>query len=118
MKYIKVKEDVKFELEQDGVKTKHVWSFYRYLKEVVVTDHSMGFGYRALKLGVSIKNKFHGVEVGTWVELRDSQYDMIKTAVTQPKSLTKEREILELFIPFMDAIVEEAQDTNPDDVSK
>lgn len=114
MKYIKVKDDIHFEIESTGVKTVEIWSFYRYLQDVVVRDHAMGFGYKSLKNGVEIKKKFSKAEVGTWVGIDDVQYDKIKVAVLHPKSIVKERSILELFIPFMEAIVEESQDTKPE----
>lgn len=114
MKYIKVKDEIRYELEENGVKTVEHWSFYRYLEEIVVRDHAMGFGYRSLKNGVEIKKKFKSAEIGTWVGLDDIQYDKIKVAVLHPKSIVKERSILELFISFMEAIVEEAQDRKPD----
>lgn len=111
MKYVQVKDDIQIMAngqlwrESDG-KAMPPWSFARYLENVVLPDPAMGTGYKALKACAIIESQFAGAAMGSWISVEEEHWNMLKTAIENPKGGGISPGILRQFIPFMDAVLE------------
>jgi len=109
MKYVQVLKDILVISIEGKNERQEIWSFYKYLLELVLSDLAMGTGYAYTKARSIIKEKFRKAKVGDWVELEDEQWKLLRLVLIEPKgspnTFQKSLDVLEQFIPFMEAIV-------------
>lgn len=120
MKHIKVPKDIQIMLngvawkDSDGSEMKP-WSFGRYLENIVLPDPAIGpAGYKTYKACAIIDAKFEAAATDTWVEIEDEHWNMLKTAIQEPKGGGVHQGVLRQLIPFMDAVLE-AKNDKPDE---
>ena len=110
MKYVQVKEDIQIFVDgkqwtdSSGV-VMPPWTFARYLENIVLVDPAMGTTYRALKSCDIVGEQFKDVIPGAWVPVEDAHWEMLKSAIENPKGSGVLSSILRQFIPFMDAVL-------------
>lgn len=111
MKYIEVKPDIQIMVDGEPWRdtTNNImkpWSFHRYLENIVLPDPSMGTGYKSLKACAIIDEQFKQAEPNSWIGVEEEHWNMLKTAIEEPRGSGVSPSILRQFIPFMDAVFE------------
>lgn len=120
MKYVQVLPDIPVTYTEGKTERTELWSFYRYLSELVLTDLAMGTGYPYLKARSILKEQFKQAKVGDWVKLEDDPWKLIANAINEPKgspaTFQRPLDMLQQFIPFMEAVLLHSKDEKPETV--
>lgn len=111
MKYVQIPPSINITLENGEIQE---WSFWVYVRAVIMKDHTMGLGRKDLKMGLYLQKLFKIAKVGDWVEIDDSYHELICKTVDNPKRLTVDRSVAEQLLPFADRITDEAVDQIPE----
>ena len=118
MRFIQVPEDIQI-MGVDGKpwvnaddKVEKPWSFYHYLKTIVLPDPAMGSGYDAWNAYSVLNEAFKDESSGTWVTIDDAHWKLLCEIVNNPKGGLPTGLVMYQLIPFMDAILQ-ARDKKP-----
>jgi len=83
------------------------WSFGRYLENIVLPDPAIGpAGYKTYKACAIIEKQFNAATPEMWVEVEEEHWNMLKTAIQEPKGGGIHQGVLRQLIPFMDVVLE------------
>lgn len=93
-------------------KVEKPWSFYHYLKTIVLPDPAMGSGYDAWNAYSVLNEAFKDESSGTWVTIDDAHWKLLCEIVNNPKGGLPTGLVMYQLIPFMDAILQ-ARDKKP-----
>lgn len=120
MKYIQVPEDIQVMLngvawKDSNDKVMPPWSIGTYLQNVLLPDPAVGpAGYKTWKSCAIIDAQFSDITPGEWIGVEEEHWNMLKTAIVEPKGGGIHQCVLRQLIPFMDAILE-AKNEKPDE---
>lgn len=116
MKYVHVPKDIQIMIPNPcplcrasvgdvNVKAE-MWSHARYVDNIILPDPAIGTEYKSLKACSIMDANFKNAIVGKCVEVEDAHWEMLKTAIENPKGGGISSSILRQFLPFMDAVLE------------
>ena len=97
-------------------KAEEPWSFYFYLKTIVLPDPAMGTGFDAWKAYGDLNSAFKTSQVGEWVPVDEAQWEMLYTVIKTPKAAYAGGVVLHQLLPFMQSVLD-AKDHKPDSLT-
>lgn len=83
-----------------------MWSFARYLENLVLGDPGMGSGYDAWKRYSALNKAFKDVSSGTCVEIDEAHLRLLCEVIKGPKGNLPSGDAMHQFLPFMEAILD------------
>ncbi len=122
MKYVQVPKDIPVTIPNpcplcrssvgDNNTKIDLWSFTRYLENIVLSDPALGTGYEPLKARRLIVIQFENATSEEWIGVEEDHWTRLNTIIRDPKGGGIDSGILVQFFPFMEAVLE-AKSENP-----